>query len=101
MPEYYEEEQPPSCKITIVVFIIVYFFVHDIMAIGIFSSMNMTNPYFGILLTVVLASALFIQVMDWILKRNERWMDHKFGKEEPDEEELKYVHDTISHEDEW
>lgn len=80
MVEYYNEEQPPSCKVTIAVFVIVLFLSERLMLIGIGLSMRISNTGLGLILTVAFASIFFIPIMFWIGKRWERWMVHKLRR---------------------
>jgi protein-S-isoprenylcysteine O-methyltransferase Ste14 len=89
MVEYYDEERPPSCKVTALVLIIVFFIAHEIMTIGLISSLSTSNPIVAILVFFVLSSFVIVLGMYWFIKQNERWMKHKFSqKSEKDEQEL-------------
>jgi uncharacterized BrkB/YihY/UPF0761 family membrane protein len=92
MVEYYDEERPPSCKVTALVLIIVFFIAHEVMTIGLISSLSTPNPIIGILVFFALSSIIIILGMYWFIKRNERWRKHKFpqkgekGEQEYDEQ---------------
>ena len=86
MVEYYDEERPPSCKITAVVIIIALFLAHEVMMIGLLSSFSSSNPGAHILLFLILSSAIFVSALLWAAKRNERWFEHKFRRDREKEE---------------
>ena len=87
MVEYCDEEKPPSCKVTVLVLIIVFFISHEVMTIGIISALDTSYEVAGALIAIVLSIAILLPVLYWFAKRNERWMKHKFPQDRENEEQ--------------
>ncbi|MGY5881886.1 MAG: hypothetical protein RTV31_16685 [Candidatus Thorarchaeota archaeon] len=87
MVEYCDEEKPPSCKVTALVLIIVFFLAHEVMTIGIISTLDTSYEVAGVLIAIVLSIAILLPALYWFAKRNERWMKHKFPQDRENEEQ--------------